>query len=137
MILLPKVVCPLCWPAYTAVLGALGIGFMDYGPAVPWLIAIFLAFTVGGLGRAALRTKQFGPPIVGTAGAASIVLGAFTTGGRNLALAGAVILLFACAWTMRATPRRHHGGGTIISLAGGRVTHTRVNRDNLEDLENV
>lgn len=118
MILLPKVVCPPCWPACSAVLGASGIGFVDYAPAVPCVIAVFAVFAIGGLGRAALRTKRFGPPLVGTPGAALMVLSASTTGGRNLALAGALALLFACARSGRATPKLHDSGTRAVpSLA--------------------
>ena len=30
--LLPKLTCPACWPAYAAVLSALGVSFVDYTP---------------------------------------------------------------------------------------------------------
>ena len=43
--LLPKLTCPACWPAYAAVLSALGVSFVDYTPyLLPFTLA-FLALT--------------------------------------------------------------------------------------------
>lgn len=38
--LIPAISCPLCWPAYTALLSALGVGFFNYSP---YLISILIA----------------------------------------------------------------------------------------------
>ena len=47
--LLPKLTCPLCWPAYAALLSALGLEFFDYTPYLLPLTLTFLAVAVGAL----------------------------------------------------------------------------------------
>ena len=44
--LLPKLTCPACWPAYAALLSALGVGFIDYTPYLLPLTLAFLAVTL-------------------------------------------------------------------------------------------
>ena len=38
--LLPKLTCPFCWPAYTALLSSVGISFVDYTPYLLPTIAV-------------------------------------------------------------------------------------------------
>lgn len=53
--LLPKLTCPVCWPAYTALLSSVGINFVDYPYLLPTLTT-FLAIALWALSyRAATR----------------------------------------------------------------------------------
>ena len=76
--LLPKLTCPLCWPAYAALLGALGLEFFDYTPYLLPLTFIFLAVALGALAIHARRSGQRTALIIGVAGAVIVLLGKFT-----------------------------------------------------------
>src|SRR5712692_7933511 len=73
-VLLPKLTCPLCFPAYTALLGMLGIEFMDYTPYLLPLTAAFLVTVVGALAVQAFRSKKTLPLILGIAGSAVVLV---------------------------------------------------------------
>src|SRR3546814_20862630 len=44
--LLPKLSCPVCWPAYAGLLSSFGIGFVDYTPSLLPLTAVFVSVSV-------------------------------------------------------------------------------------------
>ena len=46
--LLPKLICPMCWPAYAGIVSALGLGFLISTKYLLPLTFIFLALTTGG-----------------------------------------------------------------------------------------
>ncbi len=48
--LLPKLACPLCWPAYAGLLGSVGLGFLISAVYLLPLTAAFLVFAFGGNG---------------------------------------------------------------------------------------
>jgi hypothetical protein len=92
--LLPKLTCPLCWPAYTAALGALGIGFVDYTPYLLPLTIGFVALAVMGLAWNSYRRRSAVPVIVGALGGSLLVFGKFALDSDILTY-GAVALLVA------------------------------------------
>lgn len=69
---LPKLTCPLCFPAYAAVLSALGLEFVDYTPYLLPLTAAFLAVAVIVLAVQTRRTGKVYPLLVGIA--ASVIV---------------------------------------------------------------
>ena len=96
--LLPKLTCPLCFPAYAAILGALGLEFIDYTPYLLPLTAVFLVVAVAVLALQARRTGNAYPLFLGIAALALVLAGKFhfesdwlTTGGI-IALVAAVFL---------------------------------------------
>ena len=91
--LLPKLTCPLCWPAYTAVLGSLGIGFVDYTPFVLPLTASFLAVALASLGCMARKRGNAKPFLLGAAAAALVLVGKFALDSDVLMYAGLALLL--------------------------------------------
>lgn len=105
--LLPKLTCPLCWPAYTAALSALGLGFVDYTPYLLPATIGFLAIATGALAVGARRTGRILPPGLGLTASGVVLVGKFlvdsdwvTNGGIAL-LMGAV---FLAARTRRVQP---------------------------------
>ena len=48
--LLPKVACPLCWPAYAGLLSSVGLTFLLSSTYLLALTASFLVIAVGALG---------------------------------------------------------------------------------------
>jgi hypothetical protein len=102
--LLPKLTCAACWPAYAALLGALGVSFVDYTPYLLPLTALLLGATLYLIGRRARRRRGYGPFTLATAAAAAILLGKFYFDSDNAAWAGTVPLVAASLWN--AWPRR-------------------------------
>ncbi len=102
--LLPKLTCAACWPAYAALLGAMGVNFVDY---TPWLLpvtATLLGLTLATLAWRAGRRRGYGPLWLGIAAAAVILVGKFAYQSDETAYAGAAVLLAAAVWNV--WPRR-------------------------------
>ncbi len=96
--LLPKLTCPLCFPAYAALLSALGIEFLDYTPYLLPLTAIFLAVALTVLALQTRRTGNFIPLALGVIASLIVLFAKFgveadwlTTGGIIM-LVGAIFL---------------------------------------------
>src|SRR5262249_4917485 len=75
--LLPKLTCPFCWPAYTAMLSALGLGFVDYTPYLLPATLVFLAIGVGALMFRARKTGRLLPVTLGLIASVVVLLGKF------------------------------------------------------------
>ena|SRR2546430_17173920 len=58
--LLPKLMCPACWPAYAGIVSALGLGFLVSTKYLLLLTAAFLSITLASLGFRASRRHGFG-----------------------------------------------------------------------------
>jgi len=102
--LLPKVACPMCWPAYAGVLSALGLGFLMEDV---WLLPISLVLlggTLASLAWSASSRRGKGPFYVGGLASATVLLGKFSLHSMPLVYAGAGLLLVACIWNI--WPRR-------------------------------
>lgn len=93
--LLPKLTCPLCWPAYTAILGALGVGFVDYTPYLLPATLAFLAIAVGALALAAHRTRRWLPLLLGVASAGMVLVGKFAIDAEWVTNGGIALLVVA------------------------------------------
>lgn len=104
--LLPKLTCPLCWPAYTALLSAMGIGFINYTSYLLPLMTVFLVLTLAMLGYRARTRRGLGPFALGCVATAIILIGKFLLD-SDLALYGGVTLLVGAslwnAWPKRVT----------------------------------
>lgn len=104
--LLPKLACPLCWPAYAGLLSSVGLGFLI---STKYLLPVTIAFLVLALGALAFRAKDrrgYGPFVLGLVAAVGVVVGKFDWG-LNPAVYGAVGLLVVAsswnAWSHRVT----------------------------------
>lgn len=93
--LLPKLTCPLCFPAYAALLGALGIEFVDYTPYLLPLTAVFLAVALGVLALQARRTGNVAALLLGLAASVAVLLGKFYFEYDWLTTGGVVLLIVA------------------------------------------
>lgn len=93
--LLPKLTCPLCWPAYTAVLSALGLGFVDYTPYLLPATLAFLAVAVGALAIGARRSGRGMPLVLGLASAGVVLAGKFAVDSALVTNAGIALLVGA------------------------------------------
>ena len=99
--LLPKLTCPLCLPAYAALLSALGLEFFDYTPYLLPLTLAFLAVALGVLAIHARRTRSWIALMTGVAASAIVLLGKFTFELDWLTTTGIGLLVIAILISMR------------------------------------
>lgn len=99
--LLPKLTCPLCWPAYTAALSALGLGFVDYTPYLLPLTASFVAVSLAALAWLARARRAVMPLLVGLLAGAGLLLGKFVLDSDGLTYAAVAVFVIAPFLPMR------------------------------------
>ncbi|MBI4189009.1 MAG: MerC domain-containing protein [Betaproteobacteria bacterium] len=92
---LPKLTCPLCFPAYAAILSALGLEFVNYTPYLPPLTAAFLVVALAVLGLQTRRTGNIIPLLLGIAAASVVLIGKFGLESDWLTTGGVVLLVVA------------------------------------------
>jgi len=62
--LLPKVACPLCWPAYAGLLSSVGLGFLLSATYLLPLTAGFLLIALAALAYRARQRRGYGPLVL-------------------------------------------------------------------------
>ncbi|MGH9438944.1 MAG: MerC family mercury resistance protein [Terriglobia bacterium] len=102
--LLPKLMCPACWPAYAGIVSALGLGFLISAKYLLPLTVGFLAITALALGYHASRRHGYGPLWLGVVAAAVILVGKFYFDAMEATYTGVGILIVASVWN--SWPRR-------------------------------
>lgn len=112
--LLPKLMCPACWPAYTGLVSALGLGFLISAKYLLPLTVLFLAVTAFALGFRASRRHGYGPLGVGLLAAAVILTGKFYFEAEPATYAGVGLLVAASVWNSWPC------GGRPLLLRSGR-----------------
>jgi mercuric ion transport protein len=108
--LLPKLACPACWPAYTGLLGSLGLGFIDYTPYLLPLTGLFLASALAALAYRARTRRGFGPFWLGLIAGIGLVVGKFAYAGDAAMYVGIAGLVGASLWN--TWPGKTRPGGT-------------------------
>jgi hypothetical protein len=98
--LLPKLICPLCWPAYAGIVSMLGLGFLISTTYLFPLTAALLALAVASLTFRASRRRGLGPFWLGLAGAISVLAGKFYLGSTFITYAGVGLLVLASLWNV-------------------------------------
>ena len=101
VVLLPKLVCPLCFPAYAAILSALGLEFIDYTPYLMPLTAIFLFIALGVLALQTRRSGNITALLTGIAAAIIVLSGKFYFESTIMATAGVALLIAAIVFGNR------------------------------------
>ena len=102
--LLPKLACPLCWPAYAGLLSSVGLGFLISAKYLLPLTAAFLVLALAALAFRAKNRHGYGPFVLGVVASVGILVGKFQWESTR-ALYGAVgLLVIASLWN--AWPRR-------------------------------
>ena len=102
--LLPKLICPMCWPAYAGIVSALGLGFLISTKYLLPLTFIFLALTTAALGFRASQRRGYGPLLLGVIAAAMILAGKFYFEVTQPVYPGVGLLIAASIWN--GWPRR-------------------------------
>jgi mercuric ion transport protein len=98
--LLPKLTCPMCWPAYAAVLTTLGLGFLISARYLFAVTAAFLLVSVGALAFRSRERRGYGPAVLGLLGAAVTLLGKFQFESVPVMYSGVLVLVVASVWNM-------------------------------------
>ena len=105
--LLPKGMCPPCWPAYAAVLSATGLTFLMHDPWLLPISAVLLSAALIALGWRAKARRGYGPALAGMLAGVAILVGKFALDSRVAIYGGITALVFASIWN--AWPRRALG----------------------------
>ncbi len=96
--LLPKLTCPLCWPAYAGLLTSLGLGFLMSERYLFGVTTVFLIVSVGALAFRQRERRGVAPAALGVAGAAVVLLGKFRFESMPAMYAGLSVLIAASLW---------------------------------------
>jgi len=102
--LLPVGLCPVCWPAYAGMLGALGLGFLLKTTYLLPVTGLFLLVAVGSLAFRAKSRRGDGPFALGLLASASVMLGKFVFVSDAAMYGGIAVLIAASVWN--AWPHR-------------------------------
>jgi len=102
--LLPKMMCPACWPAYAGIVSAFGLGVLVSTKYLLLLTAFFLSITLLTLGFKASRRNGYDPLGLGLLASATILSGKFYFDVSQLTYAGLGLLVAASVWN--SWPRR-------------------------------
>lgn len=102
--LLPKVVCPICSPAYAGLLSSIGLPFLATTRYLLPLTCGFMTIAVGSLYFRAGARRGLGPFWMGVVGAASVVGGKFWLDSPLTIYFGVGLLIAASIWN--ALPKR-------------------------------
>src|SRR5262245_57246664 len=102
--LLPKLICPFCWPLYAAIVSSIGLGFLVGTKYLFPLTIVFLILTLGMLAFRAEQRRGYWPFVLGIAGSAALLIGKFSLESRPTAYGGVAVLM--AAWFWNAKPRR-------------------------------
>ena len=121
--LLPKLACPMCWPAYAGLLTTLGLGFLISEQYLFGVTAAFLTVSVGALAFRSRERRGVVPALLGLTGAAVVLIGKFQFESMNAMYAGLAVLIAASlwnSWPQRSTepcPPCAPGGDELFQLS--------------------
>ncbi len=115
--LLPKLTCPICLPAYTAALGAVGIGAATYEPLLFWVTLAMVGLAVGSLAYEANKRRRYGPALLGAAAGAGVLLAKFVFSSDPAMYVGAALLFGAALWNVWLNRKPRDGACCACSPA--------------------
>lgn len=102
--LLPKLACPLCWPAYAGLLSSVGLGFLISAKHLLLITVAFLVLAVGALAFRAHRRHGFAPFVLGLFAAVGVLVGKFWWESNSATYAAVVLLVLASTWNASPLP---------------------------------
>ena len=101
---LPKLACPVCWPAHAGLLSSMGLGFLISAAYLLPLTIAFLTVALAALAFRARKRRGLGPFIIGLVAGIGILLGKFVWDSNAAVYSGVGMLVVASVWN--AWPRR-------------------------------
>lgn len=113
--LVPKVVCPMCSPAYTALLSSMGLPFLATATYLFPLTVGVITVGVGSLLVGADRRRGLGPFWLGVTAAACLLGGRFLVESVLLVCVGIVLFIAASVWN--ATPKRPNCPACVAGMS--------------------
>ena len=119
--MLPKLLCPLCWPAYATVVSSLGMGFLVGTKYLLPITTSFLGLTLGVLAFRARLRWGFGPFLSGLAASAAVLIGKFYLESNPVMYSGVGLLVAASLWN--SWPRRGSRIGCQKCASQGSYEH--------------
>lgn len=99
VVLLPKLACPACWPAYAALISSLGLGFLLSTRYLLGFSLVFLGLALGAIALAGWRNRHYLPLWLGITASAAILTAKFALDSPVLLYAGAAGLMGAGLWS--------------------------------------
>ena len=96
--LMPKLICPLCWPAYAGLLSSVGLGFLINSRNLMIVTALFLIVAVTALAFRARQRRGYGAALAGLAASIVIILGKFYLESPATIYAALGVLIAASVW---------------------------------------
>ena len=96
--LMPKLICPLCWPAYAGLLSAAGLGFLINSRNLLIVTALFLIVAVTALAFRARQRRGYGLAFAGFAASILILFGKFYMDSPATMYAALGVLIAASVW---------------------------------------
>ena len=121
--LLPKLTCPMCWPAYAGLLTTLGLGFLLSERYLFGVTAALLLISVGALAFRCRERRGIAPVALGLLGAATGLVGKFHFESTAAMYAGLSILVAASVWnswpkgSTQSCPQCAPRGDDLIQLS--------------------
>jgi hypothetical protein len=101
---LPKVTCPMCWPAYAGLLSSLGLGFLMSTRYLLPVTTVLLLAAIGALGFRAKARRGYGPMLLGALAAAAVLSGKFYLESDGATYAALALLVGASLWNSWPPP---------------------------------
>jgi hypothetical protein len=98
--MLPKLVCPACWPAYAALLSSIGLGFLLSTVYLLPVSVVFLTLTLGAMAFRAGQRNGYGPFLLGLVAAVAVLLGKFVWTSKPSVYAAFGLLVIASFWNV-------------------------------------
>ena len=118
--LLPKLACPLCWPAYAGLLSSIGLGFLISTKYLLPLTAAFLILALGALALRARKRQGYGPFAIGVVASLLVVVSKFEWESNPILYGALGLLIVAPVWN--AWPTRDRNDVTCSQCETSRST---------------
>lgn len=115
--LLPKLTCPICWPAYAGLLTSVGLGFLISERYMFAVTAGFLLVSVGALAVRARVRRGYAPAVLGLVAGAIVLLGKFSLESSGATYSGLGLLIAASVWNSWPRPQCAPAGDGLVQLS--------------------
>lgn len=96
--LLPKLGCPLCWPAHAGLLSSVGLSFLVSTKYLLPLTISFLGITLGALAFRVRNRHGYGPLALGLIAAAGVLVGKFDWNSNSVLYGSVGLLVVTSLW---------------------------------------
>jgi mercuric ion transport protein len=129
--MLPKLLCPLCWPAYATVVSSLGLGFLVGTTYMLPITTSFLGLTLWVLAFRARLRRGLPPFLLGLVASAAVLIGKFYLESNPVMYSGVGLLVAASVWN--GWPRRMNRAGCEKCAGQGAQQGSYEHGDKTED----